>query len=154
MRYVKGLLLFFTVLFLLAACAGISTRESVPLHHPEELDQGRVNCLECHDDDVSGALKPYGSFPHTAVFLKEHGSYASQDQNLCTACHSPSWCQTCHAGREELKPGIKYGNRPDLTLPHRGDFIIQHQKEGRINPGLCLTCHGNRNNQVCGRCHR
>jgi len=144
----------FLVLMISYGCAAISDRESVPSQHPIKFDTGRPNCLECHDDEVSGALKPYGSFAHTAVWLQEHGTYASQGQNLCTACHSPSWCQTCHANVEELLPSIRFGNRPDLEgPPHRGDYIVQHQIEGRVDPGSCVTCHGNRNNETCSRCH-
>ncbi len=145
---------FILVLFLVAGCAAMSDKDSVPPRHPEELDPGRANCLECHDDETSGALKPFGSFVHTAVFLREHGFYTSQGQNLCASCHGPGFCQTCHAVEEELLPSIKFGDRPDLELPHRGDYTVQHQIDGRTDPGSCVTCHGNRNNEGCSRCHR
>ena len=135
-------------------CAAVSEKESVPARHPGGLDPGRFDCLECHDDSVSGSLKQYGTFNHTLVFVREHGLYAAQGQNLCSACHAAEFCQACHANEEELLPSIKLGDRPDRTLPHRGDYIVQHQIDGRVDPGSCLPCHGRRNDETCVRCHK
>ncbi len=39
---------------------------------------GRVNCLECHENVSTGAMKPYGVFCHSRVFIPDtHGTYAS-----------------------------------------------------------------------------
>lgn len=142
------------VLAALMGCSVLSQTESVPPKHPEELPPGRANCLECHENVSTGALKPYATFRHSLVFIKEHSMYASQKQNLCEACHAPSFCQTCHVQNEELKPSTKLGNRPDRVLPHRGDYISLHQIDGRLDPGSCFRCHGNKNDAICRACHR
>jgi hypothetical protein len=108
------------VLALSFGCSAVSQTPSVPPKHPEELPQGRADCLECHKDVSSGALKPYASFRHSRVFVDSHGLYARQAQNLCSACHAPAFCQTCHAAKGELKPNTLMGDRPDRTAPHRG----------------------------------
>jgi hypothetical protein len=143
------------MMIVLAGCSKMtSTRESIPAQHPEELEeQVRADCLECHEDVSTGALKPYETFRHSIVFVRQHAQYAPQKQNLCAACHAPSFCQACHANKEELKPSLKLGDRPDRALYHRGDYIIQHRLEGRVNPASCSKCHARRNTKTCSACH-
>lgn len=142
------------LVLLLSGCSVVSDSPSVPPKHPEELAARRADCRECHDDVSTGALKPYATFRHSTVFIRQHSLYASQGQNLCSACHAPSFCQTCHARKEELRPNVKMGDRPDRDLPHRGDYIVLHQLDGRMDPGPCFRCHGNKNNAQCRACHR
>jgi hypothetical protein len=66
----------------------------------------------------------------------------------------PAFCQTCHAGKEELKPNVKTGDRPDRMAPHRGDYIATHRIDGRIDPGSCYRCHGNKSDTRCKQCHK
>lgn len=149
-----GLIAGIFVVALAAGCSAVSQTPSVPPKHPEELPAGRVDCAECHSDLSTGALKPYASFRHSIVFIREHAMYAAQGQNLCQSCHGASFCQGCHARSEELKPGTRMGDRPDMTLPHRGDYIVLHQLDGRLDPGSCFRCHGNKNDVKCRACHR
>ena len=139
---------------LLGACAAVAPVPSVPPKHPEELGPWRPDCAECHSDLSTGALKPYSTFTHSSAFIREHAAYAVQGQNLCASCHAPGFCQGCHAVKEELKPNVKMGDRPDMTLPHRGDYLVQHRIDGRLDPGSCFPCHGNRNDARCRACHR
>lgn len=156
-RAIAGRLLALVV-FCAAApwgCSAVSKAPSVPPKHPEDLaGTVRADCRECHSDLSTGALKPYDSFRHTAAFVKVHGLYARQGQNLCASCHAPSFCQACHARGEEIKPSTKMGDRPDLSLPHRGDYIVTHRLDGRIDPGSCFRCHGNKDDLKCRACHR
>lgn len=142
------------LLALLFGCTAVSKTPSVPPKHPEELKTGRVNCLECHENVSTGALKPYGTFNHSRVFIQSHGVYSRQSQNLCSSCHAPAFCQACHAGKEELKPSTKMGDRPDRMNPHRGDYRVTHRIDGRIDPGSCYRCHGNKNDVKCRQCHK
>lgn len=142
------------LLALLFGCSAVSQTPSVPPKHPEDLPPGRVDCLECHKDVSTGALKPYATVRHSRVFINSHGTYARQGQNLCSSCHKPEFCQTCHAGREELKPNVKMGDRPDRMAPHRGDYLITHRIDGRIDPGSCFRCHGNKSDMRCKQCHK
>jgi hypothetical protein len=139
-----------TIIF---GCAGAGRKEA-PARHPEELTRQDTDCLECHDDDLTGTLKPYGTFRHTNSFLQRHGSYAMQGQDLCNSCHGEPLCLECHATKDELSPALKHGDRPDRDLPHRGDYIVQHQIDGRLDPGSCVKCHGNRNDEGCVVCHQ
>ncbi|HSQ53996.1 MAG TPA: cytochrome C [Candidatus Bathyarchaeia archaeon] len=135
-------------------CSAISQTDSVPPKHPEELAGMRPDCRECHEDVSTGALKPYASFRHSTVFIKQHSMYASQGQNLCASCHAPSFCQTCHIRQDELKPSTKMGDRPGRVFQHRGDYVVLHQLDGRLDPGSCFRCHGNKNDVRCQACHR
>jgi hypothetical protein len=141
------------ILLLAAGCATQADMSSIPAVHPEELEAGRVDCLECHDSEASPALKPYDTFVHSAAFLGDHEMYASQSQELCSACHQPGFCQTCHATSEELKPSMRLGGRPDRMAPHRGDYLVQHRIDGRLDAASCISCHGNRSAATCRRCH-
>ena len=149
-------------MFLLAAialsfslgCSVLSDTASVPPKHPEDRAAHRADCRECHEDVSTGALKPYATFRHSIVFIRQHPMYAQQGQNLCAACHAPSFCQTCHVRDEEMKPSTKMGDRPDRVLQHRGDYIVLHQVDGRLDPGSCFRCHGNKNDAKCRACHR
>jgi hypothetical protein len=142
------------LLALLFGCSAVSKTPSVPPKHPEELPTGRVNCLECHENVSTGAMKPYATFRHSQVFISSHGIYARQGQNLCASCHAPAFCQACHAGKEEIKPNVKMGDRPDRVSPHRGDYTVTHRMDGRLDPGSCFRCHGNKNDAKCRQCHR
>ncbi|WP_298432672.1 cytochrome C [Geobacter sp.] len=139
----------------LAACTHVISQEtSLPSWHPEALGEGRVDCSECHEDKVKGVLKPYASFSHTPVFVKNHRFYAGEDGRLCATCHKPSFCTDCHANELEIKPSIRYGNRPDRELVHRGDYLTRHRIDGKIDPTSCFKCHGRTNNEQCVACHR
>jgi hypothetical protein len=142
------------LLALLFGCSAVSKTPSVPPKHPEELPTGRVNCLECHENVSTGAMKPYATFRHSQVFISSHGIYARQGQNLCASCHAPAFCQACHAGKEEIKPNVKMGDRPDRVSPHRGDYTVTHRMDARLDPGSCFRCHGNKNDAKCRQCHR
>jgi len=148
-----GIIVIFLMLILVWGCVGNIQRDYVPVMHPEDVSGGPADCLECHDNETGPALKPYATFVHTAAFLRQHGFYSSQNQDLCTSCHKVSFCQDCHATDDELRPSVKSGNRPDRTFPHRGDYIIQHRIDGRLDPGSCVSCHARRNSSTCLSCH-
>jgi hypothetical protein len=141
------------LMFVLAACAQMKGLSSLPASHPEELANGPVSCSECHEDNQSGTMKAYSAFNHSPAFIKNHRFYASSDQRLCATCHKQSFCADCHANQIEMKPSVKYGNRPDREMPHRGDFMTLHKIEGKLDPATCYRCHGRANNQLCLNCH-
>ncbi|GAW67431.1 cytochrome C [Geoanaerobacter pelophilus] len=140
-----------TVIF--AACSQMATMESLPASHPEELGTGRVSCSECHEDTQKGSMKPLTAFNHSSEFVKNHRFYAATDDKVCATCHKPSFCADCHTHKVEMKPSVKYGNRPDREMPHRGDFMTLHKIEGKLDPASCYRCHGRANNQRCVVCH-
>uniref|UniRef100_A0A831UCS6 Cytochrome C n=1 Tax=Geobacter metallireducens TaxID=28232 RepID=A0A831UCS6_GEOME len=139
----------------ISACTHAVSREaSLPSWHPQELATGRVDCSECHEDRVRGVVKPFASFSHSPIFVKEHRYYAGQDDRLCATCHKRSFCNDCHANELEIKPSIMHGDRPDRELIHRGDYLTRHQVDGKIDPTSCYRCHGRTNNEQCVACHR
>lgn len=154
-RKLFPLAVLFTGIVLNSACGHLLTTDStLPASHPEALGEGRVDCSECHTDQVKGVLKPYASFNHTPAFVKSHRLYAGQDGRLCAGCHAASFCTDCHANEVEIKPPLKLGDRPDRELIHRGDYLTRHRIEGKIDPASCYRCHGRSNNEQCVACHR
>lgn len=138
-----------------ASCARMKTIPGLPASHPETLAVGQqVSCAECHDDQQKGTMKALDSFSHTKSFVKNHRFYAASDDRLCSTCHKTSFCADCHTNQVEMKPSIKYGNRPDMEMPHRGNFMTLHKIEGKLDPASCYRCHGRANNERCVACHR
>lgn len=132
------------MLSLLCACANNNSMARI---HPEEV-KGLPNCAECHTDK-------WGALNHQAEdFYLKHKFYSYQNMAACYACHQEGYCADCHAHKEEIKPSDKYKERPELALPHRGDYLAQHRIDGRIDPVSCLKCHGRQNNERCKICHR
>ena len=128
----------------LYACANTS---SIARVHPEEV-KGLPKCAECHTDS-------WTALNHQAQdFYLKHKFYAAQQRAACSACHQESFCVQCHTHKEEIKPSDKYKERPELSLPHRGDYLSRHRIDGRIDPASCLKCHGRQNNERCKICHR
>lgn len=150
--------LLFTILTAvtaLTACTTLLSQEkSLPAAHPEALGEKRVLCSECHDEQTKGTIKPLVSFSHTPAFIKDHRIYAGSGDRLCSVCHAVSFCNDCHSTKNEIKPSLKLGNRPDRELIHRGDFMTRHRIEGKIDPASCYRCHGRTNNEQCRSCHR
>ena len=144
-----------TGMFLVAACSHFSSGEkSLPASHPEALEEGRVSCSECHEDQIRGILKPYAAFSHSTNFIANHQHYAAQNDQLCASCHKRAFCNDCHTAREVMTPAQKYGDRPDREMIHRGDYITRHKIDGKQDPASCYKCHGRGNNRLCMTCHR
>lgn len=132
-----------TVALLLFACAHTT---SMATKHPTEVEYPPI-CSDCHTD-TRAALN------HTPDYTARHKFFAAQNQQACTVCHQESFCSNCHAHKEELKPSDKFKDAPQLSMPHRGDYLNQHKIDGRINPASCFPCHGRQNNERCIACHR
>ncbi len=131
------------MLFGLYACAHTA---SMAAWHPVEVSKTPM-CSDCHTDARA-------SLNHTVDFSTRHRFYAEQQSRACSVCHKESFCSDCHAHKEELKPSDKYKDSPELSLPHRGDYLTQHKIDGRINPASCMKCHGRSNNGRCIVCHK
>lgn len=136
-------------------CSRISLQPAFSARHQEPLPEGKPLCSDCHlDTPFKGAQKPYSVYNHTTYFLDEHKYTAGGDPQVCAVCHPQSFCADCHAKSVELKPSVKFGDRPDRDSMHRGDFMTRHKIEGKIDPASCYRCHGNANNAKCVTCHR
>lgn len=139
----------------LAACSWMFSPEtSLPGRHPFDLGEGRALCGECHEGRIKGVGKPFASFSHSPEFVRNHRLRAARDEQVCVLCHHGSFCNDCHAGKTEIKPSVKLGNRPDRELIHRGDYVSLHMIDGKSDPTSCYRCHGRANNEKCAACHR
>jgi len=133
------------VLCTLYACANT---DSIIRKHPETLE-GITACSECHESTL-------GAMNHQATdFYKRHGSFSTNNPQVCATCHQQSFCSDCHSHKEGIKPSEKFFiDAPERNLPHRGDYLTQHRIDGRVNPVACAKCHGRQNNERCAACHR
>jgi hypothetical protein len=146
---------FGLVLMLVTACSQmLPASGSLPISHPEPLPQGRPVCTDCHETSLKDSQKPYAVFDHTPSFAKDHRFAAQTEERTCAICHKQSFCTDCHANHTELKPSVKQGDRPDLDLIHRGDYMTRHKFDGKLDPTSCYRCHGRTNNEKCVTCHR
>lgn len=139
----------------LSACSWlVSPEKSIQRTHPEKLPPGRPTCSDCHEGTLSVSLKPYAAFNHSDLFVRDHRGIGAREEIVCTVCHSRSFCADCHAGRGEMKPSVKLGDRPDRELVHRGDYLTRHRIDGKRDPASCFRCHGRTNNALCQSCHK
>jgi hypothetical protein len=138
---------FLTALALAAAVlASCAHTQNMVAKHPVDVAAPAM-CSDCHTD-YRAAMN------HTADYGTRHKYYAIQSKQACDICHKESFCSDCHAHKDELMPSQKYGDSPERTLPHRGDYLSQHKIDGMINPASCFPCHGRQNNERCLACHR
>lgn len=129
-----------------AFIGGCTGPQSAALVHPEKLESAPV-CTSCHDAD-------YAVYNHDLRWMKSHGQAAVRNQRGCEICHQVSYCADCHGNREEIKPTDKRPDRFSPSTPHRGDYLSQHQVDGRLDPASCFTCHGRKNEGRCRICHQ
>ena len=138
--------ILFILLVLIPLVYACAPEKSISKWHPAEV-KTPVMCSECHKDGRD-------LLDHSSDFITRHKFIAAQQKNVCDMCHKESFCADCHAHKEELTPSDKYKDSPERSLPHRGDYITQHQIDGKINPASCFRCHGRNNNRRCLACHR
>jgi hypothetical protein len=152
MKIIKPLIFCCLTLMLMTIFDSAAAREPLPKEHPEELPKGNPICTKCHeavDNDI--VFKRYN---HTLYFTENHRFEAYQNNNLCSMCHRQSFCSDCHAVETVLKPSIKNQSDTYRRTPHRGDYLIRHRIDGRIDPTSCFRCHGNpKAAERCVRCH-
>lgn len=142
-HYVLLIMLPGMALGALLACAA---HQNFGNKHPMEV-KARQLCSECHSDWRT-------SLDHRGDFIALHKFAAAQRKQVCGLCHAESFCADCHGASEEIKASDKFRDRPERTLPHRGNYLIQHRIDGKINPSSCFPCHGRQNNERCKVCHR
>jgi hypothetical protein len=104
------------------ACIGCHTAE-----------QASRDCETCHVGEAQEAsASPAAAEPvHESNWRTTHGM---SDWDTCPACHSPSYCASCHG----------------VALPHAGDFATRHSQTVSAAPGSCAKCH---TEAFCLDCH-
>jgi hypothetical protein len=125
--------------------------ELLPLQHPREEGDLR-RCSDCHDAEPDGF--PFRRYEHTPLFGDNHRLTAAGSQSVCDMCHQPGFCSACHGAGAGLKPSLKNHADPRPLTPHRGDYLIRHRIDGRLNPAKCFRCHGRpKAAKTCRPCH-
>lgn len=151
MRFLFGALSL--VLMLMTGCI-FSPETSFAVTHPQPVSS-MPNCGECHGKEIlKSAGKAYNAFDHTKEFATQHRAVATQNSNVCMSCHNPAVCADCHGHKMGVNPVHRTAQRPDRTMPHRGEYLTRHRFEGRLDPSACFKCHGRTNNAKCQACHR
>lgn len=137
---------------LVAACATLPPRYTLPDRHPEATGPGRPDCLACHDR--SDGTIAYANYVHTQDWAGLHEARARQNEAVCALCHTQSFCNDCHVTRSELKPSLKNQTGTYRRMPHRGDYLSRHRIDARLDPTPCVRCHGNpKASKTCTPCH-
>lgn len=91
-------------------------------------------CTVCHS---GGFPKPES---HKVDWLAKHQSFAKQNPEMCTQCHSNQmFCIDCHKRRDTVS-----------ERAHRRNFKFFHSIEARANPHKCDACH---TVNTCQECH-
>ena len=117
--------------------------------HRQQYDQG--SCATCHKDLKRYPQKPITMFSHQGNFVTGHARPARSSPESCATCHEQTFCADCHS-RTVLGPiELKFPERVDSDLIHRGDFLVRHSIESRADPASCLRCHGT---SFCENCHK
>ena len=117
-------------------------------------------CAACHGQTVA-ALPAKILFDqvrqvglHRAGFRPRHAEEARAQAGLCSTCHSPDSCQSCHKGL-----GVS-ATAANARSPHPPGWLGapgQSNEHGRAawrNPAECASCHGGAGEAMCVDCHR
>ena len=118
----------------------------------EHRDQwARRDCDGCHVDLTRDDVPPESHLVHEGDWLREHGTHAGSERDLCASCHTERSCAACHgAGTVPALPARLAFDDVKLSGLHRGGFLARHPEEARADPGLCTTCH---TETSCVDCH-
>lgn len=136
------------------------------LRHGDAAASGRELCATCHTESSCLAchgvsVAPMSRLPifedhperavHSGGFAARHADEARADQALCTTCHAPSSCQSCHDSF-----GVGATSRTSRN-PHPAGWVGLRNDHGRAahqDPVLCASCHSGEGEALCVGCHR
>ena len=163
------------------------------LNHRSEAKGNAIDCAACHQQDFclechkSGFADEQGSFSnnminvHSSDFHITHPIAARTDQQLCSSCHEPQFCNECHSefrfrtGRasgpshrrvfdlglngniDAIHAGMDASvncdacHDPQSVSPSFHDWSLGHAREARRSLATCQACHPA--GDVCLRCH-
>jgi hypothetical protein len=119
--------------------------------HQHQVDYARLRCDGCHTSLRQFPLEAVSRFSHEGNFLHEHRGLAKANASACAQCHMERFCDDCHSRHNELLPSVRYPEKVERQLIHRGDWRTRHPLEVSAKPGSCLRCHSQKQ---CLDCHR
>lgn len=122
--------------------------------HPRvlRLDPKRDLCLKCHQQDFSKSKHVHGPVAVGACVVC-HQPHSSSEPKLLSQPLA-TLCQSCHAevlaNIEKAGPGMHRHAALDMGCTHCHDpHASEHPQQLRqAAPGLCLTCHKERFDQI------
>jgi predicted CXXCH cytochrome family protein len=124
-----------------SGCANCHARESCLGCHLEQERVGPVALLPrrqrggARGVDLSGVRPP----DHSPDFQLRHRTAAAGGDAVCSRCHTPSYCASCHAGASA--PGF-----------HGSGFVERHSENAYTRENDCSACH--QTETFCVACHR
>jgi hypothetical protein len=116
--------------------------------HDQGFAQG--DCRQCHKANDLTKLRPQTFLRHDVAFFRDHGTKATQNQQVCTQCHSQSWCNDCHDPSQTLAVETRNMDAIQREMVHRADFVTRHSIEARSAIATCQRCH---QPSYCDSCH-
>lgn len=117
----------------------------------QHKDQFKVrDCNGCHVNIRTEDSRPESHIPHGSDFLAQHATRAAAARDLCSSCHTESFCSDCHGKSVPLLAERRMFDATMGTGMHRAGFRSRHSDEARAEPGMCVTCHSE---SSCVGCH-
>jgi hypothetical protein len=118
----------------------------------EHRDQWALrDCDGCHVNLAGEGTLPDDHLVHDGDWIREHGTRAASQRDLCATCHSERQCSSCHGeGTVPALPARLAFDEVQLSGLHRAGFAARHADEARADPGVCTTCH---TESSCIDCH-
>jgi len=117
-------------------------------------------CASCHGRTVP-ALPERLAFDNTFArgvhrpgFRSRHAEEARGQPGLCTTCHGPDYCSSCHMeeGIAAPRDGRHSGHPAGwVGLPGTPN---DHGRAAWRNPAECASCHSGAGEELCVGCHR
>lgn len=121
-----------------------------------------TSCAACHGRSVPILPEkmhfddPLRVGVHRAGFKSRHSLEARTQPGLCSTCHTPQTCDSCHADR-----GVKATmGAPGSRSPHPPGWVglrgegNEHGRQAWRDPAVCASCHSGAGEQLCVGCHR
>lgn len=114
-------------------------------------------CAGCHGRTAPALpaarrfADPFAASVHRAGFAARHSLEARSEPGVCTTCHAPERCVSCHTAR-----GItddRHGSPHPLGWVGLTAADNLHGREARRDPAACASCHGGAGEALCVQCH-
>jgi hypothetical protein len=133
------------------ADAPLRPRMATCLGCHEHKDDFEVRqCDRCHVDMEREGSAPASHIVHDGDFLREHGTRAGSEADLCMSCHAEKFCAGCHGANVPALPARMAFDDPRTASVHRAGFRSRHAEEAHADPGTCSACHAP---SSCLDCH-
>ena len=117
-------------------------------------------CASCHGTSVPALPSqlefddPSRASAHRAGFESRHAVEAAAQPGLCSSCHEPETCVSCHARKR------RSATVDDPVSPHPRGWVgltgseNEHGRAARRDPASCASCHGGAGEMLCVGCHK